>query len=245
MARGLLDVVFPMRCAGCGEGPWPFCAACRDEIVPLLEPACTRCGVPAEETLRSCRHCPPPELRSARAPFLYGGAVRRALLRLKFNGWRAVSASLGRAMAAVNAFEADAVTWVPLSPARRADRGYDQAGALAAVAARALGIRAAAMLIRTVDTPPQTGRSGVERRRAMRGAFHATGRDPPAQVLLVDDVLTTGATAAECARVLLSAGARQVGVLTAARAVAGPLPARCYHRPGSRLSLWLPGTRSR
>jgi ComF family protein len=245
VVRSVLDVLFPMRCAGCAEGPWPFCPRCRTEVVALIEPSCVRCGVPAEEELASCRHCPPPELASARAPFLYSGSVRRALLRLKFDGWRAVAEALGRPMAAVNAFEADAITWVPLSPARRAARGYDQAGALARVVARELGVACRSMLLRTIDTPPQTRRTGDERRRAMRGAFQAVGRAPPGRVLVIDDVLTTGATAAECARVLAGAGAAEIGVLTAARAVAGALPARCYSRSGSRLSLWLPGTRSR
>jgi phosphoribosylpyrophosphate synthetase len=79
----------------------------------------------------------------------------------------------------------------------------------------------------------------------MRGAFRPAGRSPPGRILLVDDVLTTGATAAECARVLVSSGAAHVGVLTAARALSGPIPARCYSRHDSRLSLWLPGERPR
>src|SRR5439155_9733985 len=141
--------------------------------------------------------------RSARAPFLYVGPARSALHRLKWGGWRSVGEALGRAMAAVNEFTAEAVTWVPLSPARRAGRGYDQARALASSVSRALGTPAAPLLARIVDTAPQTGRTGPDRRRAIRGAFRAVGRAPPSRVLLVDDVLTTGATAAECARVLL------------------------------------------
>jgi ComF family protein len=197
--------------------------------------------MPAEEELGSCRHCPPPPLGVARSPFLYAGPVRAALLRLKFDGWRSVAEALGRAMAAVDAFPADVVTWVPLSAPRRAGRGYDQARALAQVVARASGVRLAALLVRIKDTAPQTARGGLERRRAMRGAFRPAGRSPP-RVLLVDDVLTTGATASECARALRQAGAREVGLLTAARATSGSLPARCYTRAGSRLSLWLPGS---
>jgi ComF family protein len=201
--------------------------------------------MPAEESLQGCGHCPPPQIARARAPLLYAGPVKAALLRLKFSGWRAVAEALGGAMAGVNDFTADAVTWVPLSVSRRAERGYDQARALARVVAGAVRVPAVPLLARAIDTPPQTTRSGAERRRAMRGAFRAVGRAPPGRVLLVDDVLTTGATAAECAAVLLAAGAREVGLLTAARAASWPLPARCYTRAGSRLSLWLPGHRVR
>jgi predicted amidophosphoribosyltransferase len=149
-------------------------------------------------------------------------------------------------MAAVADSSADAVTWVPLSRSRLARRGYDQARALALATASILGVAPVPMLARTRDTPAQAMRRGAERRRAMRGAFRFVGRGPPPPaVLLVDDVLTTGATAAECARVLRAAGARRVGLLVAARALSGPLPARCYSGPDSRLSLWLPGDRPR
>ena len=190
--------------------------------------------MPAEQDLERCRHCPPDALGSSRTPFAYRGPARRALLRLKFNGWRAVAEAMGRAMAAANDdADVDAVTWVPLSPSRRAGRGYDQARALARVVARELDLPLVATMVRVLDTPPQSSRGGAERRRAMTGAFRAAGgRAPPARVLLVDDVLTTGATAAECARVLRAAGARRVALLTAARATKEALPARCDHRDG-------------
>jgi len=189
----------------------------------------------------ACRSCPPGEVASARAPFLYTGPARSALLHLKFDGWRSVADALGRAMAAASTIPADTVTWVPLSGKRLAGRGYDQAAALATIVARRLAIPRRRLLVRSRDTDPQTARRGAERRSAMAGAFRAVGRAPP-RVLLIDDVLTTGATAAACARALREAGASEVHLLTAARASSGALPARCYTRPGSRSSLWLPGT---
>ena len=152
-----------------------------------------------------------------------------------------VAEALGRAMGAVVTAAPDAVTWVPLAPRRRARRGYDQAKALATAVADAMSLKSRPLLLRTRDTPPQAGRKGAERRHAMRGAFRVTARDPPRRVLLIDDVLTTGATAAECARALKQAGSEKVWLLSAARALSEPLPARCYTRADSRLGLWLPG----
>ena len=114
---------------------------------------------------------------------------------------------------------ADVVTWVPLARRRRAERGYDQAKAIAVALGHRLELPAVRLLRRPVATGPQTSRTGAERRTAMAGAFAAV-RACPARVLLVDDVLTTGATVAACADALLGAGAREVHVAAAARASA-------------------------
>jgi competence protein ComFC len=228
----LLDVLFPKRCAGCGGGPWPFCPACRAVLVALTPPWCERCGVPTDREFPSCRHCPPPDVDLARAAFLFRGPARNAVHRLKFAGWRPVAAALGQAMVAAwpDAARADAVTWVPLSRRRLAERGFDQARALAEAVSAASSVPTVRLLERTLDLPPQARRGGAERRAAVAGAFLSVGR-APRRVLLVDDVLTTGATAGACARALRAAGAGHVALLTAARAVSAPLPAR-YTRPG-------------
>jgi competence protein ComFC len=118
------------------------------------------------------------------------------------------------------------LTWVPLSSRRRAARGYDQAEALARSVAGALDAPVTRTLARVIDAPPQARRSRLERLGALWGAFRATG---PVEdvVVLVDDVVTTGSTAAECARVLRAAGARQVHVLACARTFSGALRGRC------------------
>jgi predicted amidophosphoribosyltransferase len=202
---------------------------------------CSRCGCPTEEPVARCPDCPPRPVERARSPFLFDGPVRAALHRLKFSGWRSVAEALGASMAAVWEDPADAATWVPLSGKRLARRGYDQARALAIVVASRLQIPLVPMLRRPADTPPQARRGGVERREAVQKAFQPlprpAGRNPPPRVLLVDDVLTTGATAAACARVLHAAGVKEVALLTAARALSGGIPARCYTRAGSRLGL--------
>ena len=235
-----LEVVFPRSCAGCGAGPWPFCAACSASLVALEPPWCERCGRPSERPVGSCRDCPPSSIDVSRAAFLFRGPARRAIHRLKFSGWRSVADALATALAATDPPAADAVTWVPLARARLASRGYDQAKVLARALAARTGTPAIALLRREADTGPQARRSGAERRLALEGAFRPSGRTVPANVLLVDDVLTTGATADACARILREAGARRVSLATAARAFSGPLPPR-YTRPqGPRLGLWLP-----
>ena len=111
----LLDVLFPKRCAGCGSGPWPFCDACRSELVVLSTPWCERCGAPAARPVAACRDCPPDALAIARAPFGFDGPIRRSIHRLKFGGWRAVADALGGAMAqawAEVAWTPSAVTWI-------------------------------------------------------------------------------------------------------------------------------------
>src|SRR5262245_16026849 len=230
MLSSLLDALFPRRCAGCGSGPWPFCATCRSDLVVLGRPRCERCGAPAVRPMPACRDCPPASITIARAPFGFDGPVRRAVHRLKFGGWRAVAAALADAMAETwsdAGWSPDLVTWVPLSRERRAVRGYDQARALAAALSPRIGVPAAGLVRRVSDPGPQARRGGAARREAMLGVF-APGRSAAGRVLLVDDVLTTGATAAGCAEALLAGGAAQVGLLTAARAVSS---ARRPHPP--------------
>jgi predicted amidophosphoribosyltransferase len=128
------------------------------------------------------------------------------------------------------------ITWVPLGRGRRRTRGFDQAEALARAVGDRLELAARPLLERTLETTPQARRGGEARRMALAGAFRSLG-PIPVRLVLVDDVLTSGATAAECARTLLRRGAREVAVLTVARSLGGPLPARCYDpaglRPGS------------
>jgi competence protein ComFC len=227
----VLDALFPKRCAGCGGGAWPFCSTCREAIVPLQPPWCTRCGVPLARSRDGCPHCPPVPISGARAPFLFEGPVRRAIHRLKFAGWRPVAEALGGAMVVVFEADAEVVTWVPVSDRRRAARGYDQALMLARVVARHRGLPLEPLLRRVADPPRSQARSGgADRRVAMRGLFEPVGQ-VPRRIVLVDDVLTTGATAGACAEQLVAAGAREVSLLTAARAAAGAM-ADLYSRRG-------------
>lgn len=165
------------------------------------------------------------------APFAYEGAARRAVLQLKFSGARrvvgALAAPMAEALGAASESTFDSVTWVPLGRARRRERGFDQARLLAVAVGRQIGVPVSRLLDRTRETGPQARRGAEQRRSAMAGAFIAR-RPVPARVLLIDDVVTTGATAAACAAALHAAGARRVTLLASARA----LP-RSYNRVGS------------
>jgi len=241
-----LDVVFPRRCAGCGLGSWPFCEDCRAGLIVLTPPWCERCGRPWPRGVATCRDCPAPPVAGARAPFAFEGPARRAIHRLKFSGWRGVGEALAKAMVAAAPLPAvEVVTWVPLGRRRLAERGYDQARVLAEAVARDVQLPCVRLLRRQVITGPQARRSGADRRTAVQGGFAPvhraadgdTARAAPAGVLLVDDVLTTGATAAACAEALVAGGVRRVHVLAAARA----FNASAYTRTGPRPGLWLPG----
>ncbi len=154
-----------------------------------------------------------------RSAFLFDGSARAAVHRLKFSGWRPVAAALGAAMVAVLGGDgADVLTWVPLSRRRLASRGFDQARLLAEAISRDLGPPAERLLTRVADAGPQARRSAADRREAVARLFVAT-RPVPANVILVDDVVTTGATATACAQALRAAGADRVTLLTAARSV--------------------------
>lgn len=240
--RSVLDLVYPRRCGGCGialapGGDIEFCAGCRASLPWLDPPFCLRCGdwfsVAAEADAegfarRDCARCraDPPAYSFARAVFRYEGPVRAAIHSFKFGGRRALGASLAalvvervrRSTGIVDGV--DALVAVPLHPRRERERGYNQARIVAARLAAETGLPLLEGGVKRVRlTPPQVGLNRPARIENMRGAFAVT--DPDAvtgrKLLLVDDVMTTGATVAACARALLRAGAAEVRVLTIAR----------------------------
>lgn len=231
-ARGaLLDFFFPPRCAGCHQrGEW-LCAACLARVPPLTAPLCERCGSPRRGKI-ACRVCHNNSLRSidwARSAYPFTGPLRDAIHRFKYEHERARADHLGAllvphlaAMPGADWSVAPLLVPVPLSAARRRERGYNQAEALTRALASARGWSVATALVRTRATPPQVGLDLAARRANVHGAFAWCGEPLTGRrVLLIDDVLTTGATASECAAVLKAAGAGWVGLLTVAR-VLGP-----------------------
>jgi ComF family protein len=186
---------------------------------------CAACDAPVGMRVLFCRPCAltieraSVDPKARLAPFVYGGAVATALARMKYADRPDLAPRLGRALGAFLAAHADVagqvdvVVPVPMHPARLATRGFDQASLVAGAVAGALAVpRAARALVRLRDTPAQVGLSKRERLVNVTRAIgcRAPGRVAGRRVLLVDDVLTTGATASACSHALLEAGAGHV-----------------------------------
>jgi ComF family protein len=223
---GALDLLFPARCAACeAPGESPFCALCAETLVPV--PAgCPLCGVPQDESLlpalkpRRCPHCRshPPRFALAGAAYLHGGALAEAIYRLKYEKREDLGRVLGVLFEACAVPESDVLVPIPLHPRRLRARGYDQARLLAEGASKRFRLPVAALLRRVRETGQQVGRDRTSRERSVRGAFAAAGQVLGVRICLIDDVLTTGATASAAAGALLDAGAARVEVRTLARA---------------------------
>ena len=210
----LLDLLFPPKCVFCGRllerGQKELCPRCQSEL-PWLE------GAAAEQTGEFFSLCV--------TPLRYEDKVRDSIRRYKFKGRQGYHKAYGRLVAQCVhdhlAGRYDLVTWVPLSDKRRRERGYDQAFLLASAAALELGDVAVETLRKTRHNPAQSGIEGAAQRRAnVLGAYLPVDPELVAgkRVLLVDDVVTTGATLSECARVLRSMGAADVVCAALARA---------------------------
>lgn len=216
VAGRLLDLAFPAVCVGCGREGIPLCNPCgRAFAVRVGMPAGTPVGMPSDVPLPlvQLEWCAP-----------YGGVVRDALHALKYRGELRLAGPLGAAAAArwrEASIGGDAFVHVPVHPARRATRGYDQAELLARAAAAALGRPAVAALRRDRATAPQYELGRDQRASNVEAAFVVDPAWAPVirgrWVVLVDDVVTTGATLVACAEALLDAGAAAVSALTIAR----------------------------
>jgi ComF family protein len=217
----LLDVLLPNRCASCGLPGASFCPGCRDCLIRLAPPLCDRCGSPGAWPVRRCVECNGRRLAfaTARAALVYDGPARRFVQAWKEGGQRTLAReaasivveTLSRPAAPVLAF-------VPGDGDRSLRRGHRPAEALAQELGRLWELPVAPLVRRARSVERQAGLGLQERRRNVRGAFASATASPP-RVCLVDDVYTSGATAAAAAFALRRGGARRVEVVTLARAV--------------------------
>ena len=238
MARfglALVDFFFPPRCPFCGasseDGHRP-CPLCLSQIHFSSHPRCPRCGLSFETDLGEdhlCSGCISEERYFARARSIatYGGLMAEVISRFKYRNAsylaRPLSALLTEYRDPDFSFSSfDLVLPVPLHPQRLRKRGFNQSNLLARWIGRVHSIPLDFTTLRRIRaTQPQTQLSGPERITNIRGAFQVQRPQVVAEknLLLIDDVFTTGATVQECSKVLLKAGASQVEVLTLVRAV--------------------------
>lgn len=229
----MLELLFVPHCASCDlrvASGMPLCDVCAISLYEI-GPACPRCANPnsgpAAVLCARCRASPPP-FAAAHAAYRYGGELAVALRRLKYQGRLEVARGLAPLLAPAlheAAAGMDAIVPMPLHWRRMWARGFNQTAALLAHAGQGLPIPVDTRSVRRIRaTAAQSGLSAQRRRDNVSGAFavpprqrsHLAGK----RILLVDDVMTTGATMAACARALLNAGAREVVAFCAARAEA-------------------------
>jgi ComF family protein len=220
---------FPSRCPSCSCESndiftAPFCKSCWSGIRRYSGPACRICSTPfSSEYSDICAGCLEDRPLFSHALFfgIYEGPLAAAIHYYKFHGIKRLHKPLGRFMLSLAPSGIDAVVPVPMTAGRLRERGFNQSLLLAKVIAG--NARVPFMyegLLKKADTLPQIGLSAVRRKSNIRGAFSATRRFDGMRLLLIDDVMTTGATAGECSKALIKAGAEKVVVLVLARASA-------------------------
>ena len=233
--RGILDLLYPPRCEACGRlQREPICDACLAAIQRLQPPLCQICGEPFDPRAQAppkcaqCRRGGPRSLALARSAAYYEGPLVEAIRRFKYHSQMVLGRPLGGLM--VEALEngaagglapdsIDVVCAVPLHESRLRERGFNQSELLAESVAVAIGKPLKPLLARAKPTLPQVDLPVQSRAANVRGAFEPRLTEVIAgqRVLVVDDLFTTGATLAECARVLRRAEAAEVRAFTLAR----------------------------
>jgi ComF family protein len=225
LTRPALDFMLPPRCPGCAgivEGDHRFCGICWSALTFLNSGGCVRCSIPlGPYDGSSCAKClsDPPDYDAVIAAVAYGDIAKRVALRLKYARRPGLARTIAVALA--DRLPRDAVMIpVPLHRWRLWSRGFNQSVAIARALQRRSGLPCSVAALRRVRaTPSMRGLGPAQRRQAVRGAFTVNERFDGKHVLLIDDVLTTGATASACAKVLKKAGAARVTLVCWARVV--------------------------
>lgn len=218
----LADLFYPQRCVGCERRASDvLCRGCHEALPVIEAPICRRCGMPTAFDTFVCEECKNVDygFESARAPLRYEGVGKEIVHALKYRGYtRVVERLMAPLMIGVldPSCSYDAVVPVPLHRSRLRRRGFNQAALMAKVIAGELSTGLSDTLEVVRRTRDQVELSGAGRRANVAGAFRARGR-VSGNILLIDDVFTTGATMSECAGVLMQAGAREVHALSFCR----------------------------
>ncbi len=206
----LLNLLFPRKCVLCqrvlSRNEESLCTVCRCQVLP-----------------RTMGKRKLPHIKHWYSLWDYQGIVPESIHRFKFGVRQSYAVEYAKLLAEQLEYiefpDADYITWVPISKKRKRIRGYDQSFLLADALSQEVDIPILRTLNKIVDNPPQSGiRGGAQRRANVLGAYTVVGCDKikGKRLLLLDDVLTTGSTSGECARVLLTAGAKEVSLVTVA-----------------------------
>ena len=223
-----LDWLYPPICGGCGVFGSRWCIPCAQKTIPIMPPICPVCGNP-NVNHNACDRCrsSPPLYTSLRSYCAFTGSIREAIHQLKYQQ----NIGLGEVLARLMIFRLKKLNWaldlitpVPLGLVRFKERGYNQATLLARPISLFFKIPFSShALSRTRETRTQVGLSVKERMENMSGAFQANNKLVDGKnILVVDDVATSGATFNACAKALLDVGASKVFGLSLARAVYTP-----------------------
>ena len=220
-AEAFVDLFYPRRCVGCSRRASDvLCRSCFEALPSITPPVCGRCGLPTAFEVYGCDGCRTVELAfdGVRAPLRYEGVGKGAVHALKYGGYRPVVERLMAPLMAglLEGERFDAVVAVPLHRSRLAKRGFNQAEVMGRAVAARTGTPFLDKLRAVRGMRDQVELTAAGRRENVGGAFRARG-PVTGRILLVDDVMTTGATSNECARVLKTSGAREVHILTFCR----------------------------
>jgi ComF family protein len=226
LEMGVLDLLFPPRCVGCGSSGGFLCVPCLSALPYLPFPLCAKCGKPLSYGT-VCYDCENYlfAFDGIRSLSPYHGVVRQAILQFKYQNVKALAVQLAQLMGKyINShpLSADTLVPVPLHPRRLRERGYNQSSLLSRELSRLVPLPVVeGALLRARNTPAQTKTNSVQNRHSnVAGAFTCRGRRVVGKrILLIEDVCTPGATLNACATVLKSAGAISVWGLTMARDV--------------------------
>jgi competence protein ComFC len=217
----LADMFYPERCVGCGRSSSDvLCRDCFEALPRVGSPACGRCGVPTAFATFVCEACKNVDFgfESARAPLRYEGVGKEVVHALKYRGYKKIVARLAAPLLlqVLGDGRFDAVVPVPLHRSRLRKRGFNQAELLARGVAAEINAPLSDTLKVVRSTRDQVELSAAQRRANVAGAYRASA-PLLGQILLIDDVFTTGATMSACASTLMRAGAKEVHALSLCR----------------------------